>query len=233
MATPDLIVVVPVYNEQLSIVGVVEEWLAELRASGIKFQMLFFDDGSTDETLNVLRSQEERNEELEVIAKQNSGHGKTCILGYETAIARGGQWIFQIDSDGQCDPKYFMQFWQARKPGICIQGFRRTREDGLNRLLGSRLLSLYLYCLSGLYVRDSNVPYRLMDRDSLSAASSLVSSAEIDLANVALSFIYQRDFAIEWIPINFRQRANPRPPMGVAKTLGMAMTFFRQFKRSF
>src|SRR5207302_137437 len=102
-----LYVVMPIYNEQASIGGVVREWKECLQKVAPDHRILILNDGSKDNTAQVLADLAASTPGLEVVNKPNSGHGRTCIMGYEEAIRRGARWIFQIDSDGQCDPQYF------------------------------------------------------------------------------------------------------------------------------
>ena len=58
------------------------------------------------------------------------------------AIAVPRRWacayVFQIDSDGQCDPRYFASLWRLREQFTVVYGVRTTRDDGLARVLISR-----------------------------------------------------------------------------------------------
>ncbi len=45
----------------------------------------------------------------------------------------------QVDSDGQCDPRFFAAFWDGRDQADAIFGLRKTRDDGLSRVLISEL----------------------------------------------------------------------------------------------
>ena len=81
-----LSVVVPVYNEQDSIQPVIEEWFEALNKLGIKHKFLILNDGSNDNTREVLDRITTKFGSVEVINKENSDHGCTCILGYNEAI---------------------------------------------------------------------------------------------------------------------------------------------------
>lgn len=105
----EILIVMPVFNEQASLRKVVTEWFSELERYVGKFVILAIDDGSTDETLENLKAlQGELGARLEWISRENRGHGQTCIQGYRIALERKIPYIFQIDSDGQCDPQYFI-----------------------------------------------------------------------------------------------------------------------------
>ena len=108
-------IIAPVYNEEKNLHSFVEEWMSVFRkVAGNDFTFCLLNDGSTDRSLSILNELASCYPELRVIDKANSGHGSTCIAGYELAIQAGAQWIFQIDSDGQCDPMQFRHFWDSR-----------------------------------------------------------------------------------------------------------------------
>ncbi len=156
----ELIVVMPVYNEAECIGAVIDDWSAALDKLGINFEILALNDGSRDETANVL-SAYETDERVTVVNKANSGHGPTILAGYRAAALRA-DWVFQVDSDDEMKPRAFPNFWRRRDRYDAIFGVRVAREqDGARRFLsaGSRATIKFLY---GRGVRDVNVPYRLM-----------------------------------------------------------------------
>src|SRR5690349_3583364 len=105
--TPELAVVMPIYNEEVNVRGVIREWFGCFQVLGIDFVFFAVNDGSTDGTADALTAlAEELGPRFRVISKPNSGHGRTCREGYELALAEGTPWIFQVDSDGQCDPAF-------------------------------------------------------------------------------------------------------------------------------
>lgn len=95
-------IVIPVYNEQACIRKVVVEWFQEVETWTENFVVLVIDDGSVDGTLALLKRLQERlGDRLEIISRENKGHGQTCIEGYKLACEREIAYVMQIDSDGQ------------------------------------------------------------------------------------------------------------------------------------
>ena len=214
----DLWVVMPVYNEAGAVRTVVEEWLPVLRRHAVEFTFCVIDDGSTDATPAVLAELVGEHPGVEVVTKTNTGHGRTCLHGYRLAIARGARWIFQIDSDGQCDAAYFPDFWRLRAEHPLVFGARRVRRDGRWRKAVSWALALGTAAAVGLWVRDPNSPYRLMRASVLRPALDAVPE-DVDLTNVYLAAALRARAPIRWVDIVFRERLAGRSHRGWAAML--------------
>src|SRR5580698_2901632 len=201
---PELILVVPVYNEKDAIVPVLTEWRAELaRTVGTgRFGMLVVDDGSTDETPARLAALDWP--ELRVHRHTNRGHGQSCLVGYIEADAMGAERIFQIDSDGQCDPAGFAKVWQFRDNAPAVYGRRVTRDDGRARRIISAVLRISLKVARRTRLNDTNVPFRLY-RASLAAAAARRIPRDFNLANIAMAILLEPE-GFEEVPIHFRDR---------------------------
>jgi dolichol-phosphate mannosyltransferase len=170
-----------------------------------QFVFAAINDGSKDQSLSILQQYASRYPELRVVDKPNSGHGQSCVEGYRLAVDQGAVWVFQIDSDGQCDPKYFADFWQMRHQYPVIYGFRQQRDDGIGRYLISRAVELVVLLATASWVRDPNVPYRLMRTD---AVAPIVENFPKDfyLANILVAVLQNKGFKIHWVNIRFRSR---------------------------
>jgi len=204
-----LAIVIPVYNETATIRTVVSEWTEALAKLQIDHQFILLNDGSTDTTLGVLRELEaSAPAQIVVVDKPNAGHGRTCRLGYDAAVASPAvEWILQIDSDGQCDPSYFEMFWSKRENADCIFGKRVKRDDGFARTITSKLCKLGASVLCGRSLEDPNVPYRLLRRPILDKVLQRIPSS-FNIHNVALTYVLKKTPGIRWefVPIRFRER---------------------------
>lgn len=225
-------VVMPVYNEEECIPHVLDEWLPVLRNTVKDFTLCVLNDGSKDRTLSMITKYADLNPEIRVIDKPNSGHGQTCVYGYQIAIQEGANWILQIDSDGQCDARFFSSFWDEREKSAVTYGFRNKRGDGFKRFLFSRVVSLATFISTGIWVRDANVPYRLMRSDTLSSIIQMIPK-DFHLANILVAALQQNYFGIRWKNIYFRQRIGGVPSVK-AYTFGKhGIKLMRQLRAAF
>ncbi len=122
-----LSVVVPVRNEADNIVPLIEEIDAALRTR-VDYEIVYVDDGSTDETLARLRAAQVGRAHLKVVR-----HHRSC--GQSTAVrsgvkAAGGDWIATLDGDGQNDP--------ADIPELLAVFADPARADGVELVGGNR-----------------------------------------------------------------------------------------------
>jgi len=229
---PELMLVMPVYNEQASVRKVVIEWFQEIQNWTENFIFLAINDGSTDGTLEILsRLRNQLGDRLEILDKPNSGHGQSCLEGYRIACERGVTFVFQIDSDGQCDPQYFFRFWRMRHDFDVVYGNRVRRDDGFKRVAASLVLRIVLLIFSKANCVDANVPYRLIRTANLFSKLQKI-PADFFLANVALAVLLKWDAS--WrhaaVPIHFRERYGGEPSVRLGKFGEKAKELILQLK---
>jgi dolichol-phosphate mannosyltransferase len=225
-------VIMPVYNEEEAVPKVIKDWLKILKSTlGSDFTFCAINDGSKDNTLNILNEIALHEKNVKVVDKPNSGHGQSCVFGYKLALENGAEWIFQMDSDGQCDPQYFPAVIEASKNQKVVYGYRKTRDDGTKRFLISRVVSLFAYLSTGVWVKDANVPYRLMHRSTLENYVNKIPS-DFHLANILLSVIQQKFFGISWVTIHFLNRAGGTPSVKAYSFAKHGIKLFRQLNQN-
>ena len=100
-------IVVPVCN--------VERYLKECLDSVIKqtlknIEIICVNDGSTDNSLKILREYEKKDRRIKVITKKNSGYGNTMNVGMDAA---NGKYIGIVESDDYVDEKMFERLYET------------------------------------------------------------------------------------------------------------------------
>jgi dolichol-phosphate mannosyltransferase len=223
----------PVFNEEGSVTEVVGEWFDAVARVTNSFTFLAIDDGSTDSTPAVLAAlQAVHGPRLEVYRRANRGHGQSCIEGYIAACERGIPFVFQMDSDGQCDPQYFERFWRARHDFDVLYGKRVRRDDGLVRSVGTRIVTVLVRAVTGVDCVDPNVPYRLMQTRAVAPYLGRV-PVDFVLAHVALAVVLRRAPALRHgaIPIRFRRRSGGTPSVPSMRFGHKAIELARQLWR--
>lgn len=197
----ELAVVLPVYNEEDCIVAVLNDWLSVLESLSIDFQLFVLNDGSTDGTKERLEAFG-RDARVNVVNKDNQGHGPTILRGYRAAVDVA-EWVFQTDSDREMPAEAFGDFWRERDGYDLLFGWRQSRKLGLARRILSAGAALTVRLFAGGGTRDVNVPYRLMRSERLKemlafippdtfapnvAVSGLAGMARLRVANMPVPF---------------------------------------------
>jgi dolichol-phosphate mannosyltransferase len=228
----NLWVILPVYNEEQSITHVINEWDAELKKSNVNYTICAINDGSKDNTLEILDEIHKTNKNLKIINKENTGHGQTCIYGYKYAIKEGADWILQLDSDGQCDVSFLNKFInKVTNESENLFGNRKSRDDGFNRVIISKFVSLFIFLSTGFWIKDGNVPYRLMSSKEL---SKIINKIPLDfhLANILVSVLLKKESKIIWIPIHFNKRFAGNPSVKSFSFIKHGVKLFKQLNQS-
>ena len=221
----------PVYNEEISLGHVVASWYPVLEKTCTSFTICILNDGSKDNTLKIANELAAKHPSIKVVDKPNTGHGQTCAYGYQLALDNGAEWVFQIDSDGQCDPQYFHKFVEASPKHKVLYGYRAIREDGFQRYLVSRIVSFFTLFATGVWVRDANVPYRLMHRSSIENIIKKIPT-DFHLSNILVSVLQQKYNGIFWVNITFLDRFGGTPSVKPYSFAKHGLKLFKQLKRT-
>ena len=162
---PELIIVTPVYNESTVIEQFIPDWVLYLRSLNIQFELRLYDDGSTDNSPQLIRQFLAEYHEVKYFKKANTGHGPTVTQGYQAAT--DFYWIFQIDSDHELPFSDFEKLWSDRDKYDLLLGRRIKRNSSTFRNMLTLLTSLFVKVLAGTGINDINTPYRLIKGQKL------------------------------------------------------------------
>jgi dolichol-phosphate mannosyltransferase len=216
----ELAVVMPVYNEQDCVAGVVRSWQKVLSDLGIRFVIFALNDGSKDGTAAVLGTFAGE-DTVRVINKPNSGHGPTILQGYREAV-KVADWVFQCDSDDEMKAAHFPNLWNQRANYDALFGSRAGRIQSWGRRVlsaGSRWAVRTLFAPG---VSDVNTAYRLM-RSSLLAQIVWKIPDRTFAPNVIISGALGKAGArIHSIPVPFEPRQTGTVSIGGWKLLKIA-----------
>jgi len=172
----ELTVVIPVFNEEKSIVGLLQDWHNTFQSIPVRYHFLIVDDGSGDNSGPILQSMKEQLPDIEIHTQTNAGHGPAILAGYRQALGidppttPAPEWIFQIDSDHQHDPSVFTTLWKNRHSFDFLLGERMDKNATLPRQFVSGISRWTVRFFYGPKVKDVNSPYRLMRSSELKEA---------------------------------------------------------------
>lgn len=224
-----LYIVIPAYNEEVMIESVIRHWHPVVEKIGPESRLVVIDDGSKDKTYEIIKNCMDRYPQLIGLTKENGGHGATVRFGYAFAIEEGADYIFQTDSDGQTRAEEFDAFWEKRKDASIIIGNRKHRQDGISRIIVTKVLKAVIAVMFHVNVIDANTPYRLINANVLSEQMHLIPE-DFNLTNVLLSVIFtKRKLGVIFLPITFLPRQGGVNSINIKKIFKMGMKALQDF----
>ncbi len=151
----DISIVLPVYNEAGNLKQLIPEISAALRGMGRSYEILAVDDGSSDESVTVLRALKVAEPHLRIIRfRRNFGQTPAFAAGFD--LARG-KWIITMDADGQNDPADLPRLLAlAEEEGYdIVSGWRKDRKEPLlTRRLPSMMANRMIAKSTGVDIHD-------------------------------------------------------------------------------
>ena len=135
MATPEVSVVIPVYNEESSLPSLFSRIYPALDALGRSYELIFVDDGSRDQSMRVLRAQFDRRPDVTrvVLLASNAGQHMAILAGFQYSR---GEIVVTLDADLQNPPEEVAKLLAKMAEGYDYVGSYRseaTRRNSVSR----------------------------------------------------------------------------------------------------
>lgn len=206
-------VILPVFNEQDNLAGLLDEVQRAMQALGRPWEVLAVDDASSDQSLEVLRGLRASCPRLRIL-RHRLNFGQSAAFATGAAGARG-EILITMDSDLQNDPADLPRMIEALGPGVAaVLGVRRRREDSALRRISSRVANWYRDWLTGVGVQDAGCFLRVVRREAL---------REVPIFNGVHRFLgtilaYQGQRFVE-VEVNHRPRHSGTSKYGVRNRL--------------
>lgn len=200
----DVAVVIPVFNEEKLIGECINEWLNVLDSVNLNYEILIIDDGSSDATISIVERYGD-NQNIQMIIKQNEGHGPTILAGYKRAVGIA-EWVFQADSDNEISPNQFSALWSRRQGQDAVIAWRQGRNQTTVRRLVTFFARVTTKVLFRCHLRDVNIPFRLIRSETLAILLEKIPS-DTFAPNIALSgALSLMNYQVEECPVVFNER---------------------------
>lgn len=150
---PYLSVIVPLYNEEESVAGLVDGICEAGKRFVFDYEIILVDDGSTDGTWQIIEAMKSRNENLKGIKfRHNYGQTSAMVAGFEHA---SGEIIVTMDGDLQNDPGDIPLLLEKIDEGYdIVSGWRINRRDHFSRVLPSRIANYFISLTTGVRLHD-------------------------------------------------------------------------------
>jgi dolichol-phosphate mannosyltransferase len=213
------VVIIPTYNEIDNISIAIEKVLS----LGENFDILVVDDNSPDGTAEVVKGfvSKYSNRVFLEIKKIKEGLGKAYTLGFNWAMARNYEYIFEMDADLSHDPNDLVRMYNELQNINCDVVIGSRYINGINvvnwplsRIILSYFASIYSRIITGLPVKDATSGFvgfkrEVLEKMNLSSILFNGYAFQIELKFKA----FKNNFKILEIPIIFRDRVHGESKM--------------------
>lgn len=166
------LVIIPTYNECENI----SEMIHQVMGLEDNFELLIIDDASPDGTANIVKGlQSQFADRLHLLEREGKlGLGTAYILGFNWALARGYDYIFEMDADFSHDPKDLIRLYRACAENGFDLAIGSRYITGVNvvnwpigRVLMSYFASVYVKFITGLPIKDATAGFKCYHRSVL------------------------------------------------------------------
>ena len=158
-------IVIPIYNEEANIEKLTESILTAL--SDIEYEVLFINDGSTDNSEKEIQEKIKSNSHIKLInLRRNYGQTAAMQAGFDHSK---GNIVIPMDGDLQNDPKDIPMLIEKINEGYdVVSGWRKIRSDKkFTRIIPSKIANMLISKISGIYLHDYGCTLKAYRKDIL------------------------------------------------------------------
>ena len=217
----DVSVVIPVYNEEKAIEGVINEVKQAMNAEDYSYEILIVDDASSDDTVNVSK----KNKVKVICHPVNLGSGAARRTGIEHSQ---GRIIVMLDGDGSYSGKdigkllkYFPQYDQ-------VNGARHAEKGSfkLLRVPAKWFIKKIACYLTGIDIPDLNTGLKAFKKDVMKKYLWVIPDGFSCVTTMTLAFLCN-GHPTKWVPTEYRRRLGKSKFHPVKDTFNYLLTVFR------
>ena len=159
-----LSLVIPVYNEEDSLEKLHEELDAVAQQQGYVLDIVFVNDGSTDDSWGRINALTQRDPRVRGIRfRRNFGKAAALSAGFEAAR---GDIVMTLDADLQDDPMEIPRFLAKMDEGFdVVSGWKQKRHDPWHKVLPSRIFNALVSRITGVKLHDHNCGFKCYRRE--------------------------------------------------------------------
>lgn len=164
---PEVSVFLPVYNEEPNLLPLHAKLNDALKSLGRSAEIVYVDDGSTDESLRILREISDLDPRVRVVALRRN-YGQTAAMAAGIDAAKG-KVLIPMDADLQNDPADIVRLLQKLDEGYdVVSGWRKNRKDKMiTRKIPSMIANRLISWIGGVPLHDYGCSLKAYRRESL------------------------------------------------------------------
>ena len=154
-------ILMPAHNEARCLPKLIPEIHDNIN-NKINYSIIICEDGSTDNTLEVIKSLQKKYPIKLITSKNKKGYSIAMLDGISEATA---DYLLIMDSDGQSNPGEIINFWKNREVADIISGYRTNRKDYMYRRLYSKIAFLIYKILFNVPLKDPSYAFIIMKKN--------------------------------------------------------------------
>ncbi len=209
---PQISAIVPAYNEAESLPGVLDELCAALDRTGLPYEVVLVDDGSTDGGGRwIAEAARSRPRVRAVLLERNAGQSAALAAGLRHSR---GQVLVTLDADGQNDPADIPRLLEALGEADVASGVRAHRADNWRRRVSSRIANAARRAMIGDNMTDIGCSLKAYRRQALHTIPLFVGAHRFLPALCQL-----RGARVVEVPVNHRPRRHGVSKYGIGNRL--------------
>jgi undecaprenyl-phosphate 4-deoxy-4-formamido-L-arabinose transferase len=211
---PQISVVIPVYNEEDNLRELGQRLIGTLTGMGRAFEVIFVDDGSTDQSWQLLTDlNREHPQHIRALQfHRNFGQHQAIFAGFQAAR---GQVMITLDADLQNPPEEIPRLVAKLEEGYdSVGGWRENRRDSLFRRLPSHLVNYLMSKVTGVKLRDYGCMLRAYRREVIDSINQCQESSSFI---PALANLYSHKVAE--VPVGHAERERGQSKYSLFKLL--------------
>jgi len=221
----DVTVILPAYNESETIEAMYAQVVGVLDREDHSFEVLFVDDGSTDDTWDKIEALALRDSRVRAVR-----HRRNC--GKATAIANGftyarGEIMVTTDADLQYDPNDIVRIIEKVRSGYdVVSAYKVIRRDPLSKRLPSKFFNWFVRTTSGVKLHDFNAGLKAYRYE---AADDLIRYGYGELHRFFILLAAQMGYRVAEVPVESLPRTNGSSKYGAERYVRGALDFVTVF----
>ncbi len=214
-------VVIPVYNEEECLEGLYEELKGVLYDTDLDYEIIFVDDGSRDNTPDILRDIA-TNDQLVTVIQLGRNFGQTAAISAGIDHTRGDI-IVLMDGDLQNDPADIPILLEKLEEGYdLVSGWRKNRKDPwINRRLPSMIANALISKVTGVHLHDYGCTLKVYRRKILTEFRLYG-----EMHRFLPAYAEQMGARITELTVNHRPRVHGKSKYGLKRTLKVILDLF-------
>ncbi|WP_334168312.1 glycosyltransferase [Phocaeicola paurosaccharolyticus] len=162
-ANYELTIIIPVYNEQDNMERLENTLSNYIKESSVKCCALFVNDGSKDDSLNLIKKAcNENNDFLYISLSKNSGLSAAMKAGIDVAESK---YLGYMDADMQTDVRDFETLLKYAQQYKLVMGIRANRKDSAFKLMQSKIANSFRRMMTHDGATDTGCPLKIIHSD--------------------------------------------------------------------